>query len=71
MFVGFAVAPIASWCSGQPQSITLGLLALFIIIVVRRVTCNLKGDVEGGGNIVRILANRFLFDQPSIDGGAK
>lgn len=71
MFVGFAVAPIASWCSGQPESITLGLLALFIIIVVRRVTCNLKGDVEGGGNVVRILANRFLFDQPSIDGGAK
>lgn len=71
MFVGFAVAPMASWCSGQPESITLGLLALLVIIVVRRVTCNLKGDVEGGGNVARILANRFLFDQPSIDGGAK
>jgi len=71
MFLGFAVAPIASWRSGEPESITLGLLALFIIIVVRRLTCDLKSDVERGDNVVRILANRFLFDQPSIDGGAK
>jgi len=67
MFLGFAVAPIASLCSGQPKSMTLGLLILFATIVVRRMTCDLKGDVKKGGNIVRILANRFLFDQPAID----
>lgn len=71
MFLGFAVAPIASWCSGQPASITMGLLALFIIILVRRVTCDLKSDVKRGDNLMRILANRFLFDQAAIDGTSK
>lgn len=71
MFLGFAAAPIASWCSGQPKSITLGLLALFVIIVVRRLTCDLKGDVKRGDNLKRILANRFLFDQAAIDGTRK
>jgi glycerol-3-phosphate acyltransferase PlsY len=67
MFLGFAAALIASWCSGQPKSITLGLLALFIIIVARRLTAYLKADLKTDSSVARILVNRLFFDQSFLE----
>lgn len=71
MFLGFAAAPLASWCSGQPKSITLGLLALFIIIVARRLTAYLKADLKANRSISQILVNRLLFDQSFLEKAQK
>jgi hypothetical protein len=57
------VAPLASWCSGQPLGITLSLLALFVVIVVRRLTAGLRTDLEGASSLRRVLINRLLLDR--------
>jgi len=67
MLLGFAVAPAASWSSGQAKNITLGLLALFTIITVRRLTAYLKEDLKIGSSTTSILLNRLLFDRSFVE----
>ena len=65
MLLGFVSAPVFSWLSGQPWGMTLGFALLFIIIVLRRLTANLRADIAANSDISlsRILVNRFFFDQ--------
>lgn len=63
MVIAFAVAPLASWCLRQPLEMTLGLLALFIVIVVRRLTAGLRADLKTATNVRSILINRLLYDR--------
>jgi hypothetical protein len=63
MLSGFIVAPAASWCSKGLTAITKAFLALLIIIVVRRMTADLKADLKRGKVTTRMLLDRFLFDQ--------
>ena len=63
MLSGFIVAPAASWHSKGLTTITQAFLLLLIIIVVRRLTANLKADLKKGNVTVRMLIERFLFDQ--------
>ena len=60
---GFALAPLVSWYSLQPRQITLSLVALFAIIVVRRLTAGLRADFERRNSIAKALLNRLLFDR--------
>ena len=66
MLLGFMVAPVASWHSKGLMVVTLGFLALFMIVVVRRLTANLKADLGKGNSVARVLFDRFLFDQSLI-----
>jgi len=63
MIIGFATAPLASWCSGQLTKITLCLAALFAIILVRRLTAGLRDDLKIANSITRVLINRLFFDR--------
>jgi len=63
MITGFATAPIASWCFGQPPEITLCLAILFGIILVRRLTAGLMADLKTAHSVTRVLVNRLLFDR--------
>jgi membrane protein implicated in regulation of membrane protease activity len=63
MLLGFIVAPAASWHSKGLTIVTQTFLALLIIIVVRRLTADLKADLKKGNVTIRILIDRFLFDQ--------
>jgi len=63
MLMGFIVAPVASWHSEGLTTITQAFLALFIIIVVRRLTADLRADLKKGNVTIRMLIDRFLFDQ--------
>lgn len=63
MLLGFIVAPAASWHSKGLTTITQAFLALLIIIVVRRLTADLKADLKKGNVTMRMLIDRFLFDQ--------
>jgi hypothetical protein len=63
MLLGFTVATVASRLSEGSTTVAPALLALLIIIVVRRLTADLKADRERGNVAIRMLVQRFLFDQ--------
>jgi glycerol-3-phosphate acyltransferase PlsY len=63
MLLGFIVAPVASWHSKGLTTVAQALLALLVIIVVRRVTADLNTDLKKGKVTMRMLIERFLFDQ--------
>ena len=61
--VGLILAPLSSWCLEQPVEMTLGLLALFVAIMVRRLTVGLRADLKTATSIGSILINRLLYDR--------
>jgi len=61
--VGLAVAPLSSWCLKQPLELTLGLVAVFVVIMVRRLTVGLRADLKTATNVRSILINRLLYDR--------
>lgn len=63
MATGFAAAPLGSWCLGQPLEMTLGLLAIFFLIIIRRLTAGLRDDLKTATNVRSILINRLLYDR--------
>ena len=63
MLLGFIVAPVASWHSRGLIPVTQAFLALLIILVVRRLTADLKADLKKGNVTIRTLTDRLLFDQ--------
>lgn len=63
MLLGFIVAPAASWVSTGLIPVTQALLTLLIIIVVRRLTADLKADLKKNNVTMSMLVERFLFDQ--------
>ena len=64
MLIGFGSMPLVSWLINQPTGMTLALLIMFITIVVRRLTADLRSDIkERNRSIGYILLNRFLLDR--------
>jgi glycerol-3-phosphate acyltransferase PlsY len=64
MAVGFAAAPLSSWCLGQPAEMTLAFLAVFVAIMIRRLTAGLNKDLKTATTSIRsILINRLLYDR--------
>ena len=63
MAAAFAIMPLTSLCTQQPVEITLGLLCLFLIIMLRRLTAGLRADLRTGAEIKKILLNRLLYDR--------
>ena len=61
--VGFAAAPLGSWCLGQPIEMTLALAAMFVAIMVRRLTAGLSADLKTATDVRSILINRLLYDR--------
>lgn len=67
MAAGFAVLPLSTWAFHQPMGETLALLALFLLIMVRRLTAALKPDLKKAKDkrvsTTSVLVNRLLFDR--------
>lgn len=66
--IGLAVAlmPIVSWVAGEPLELILGFVAMFIIMVIRRLTPRripASASVPTG----ELLLNRLLFDRDIRD----
>lgn len=68
ILIGFATPPMVSWCSSQPIEMTLSFLALFLVIVVRRLTAGLRADLRRRDSVAKMLINRFLFDRSYLGG---
>ena len=63
MAIGFAVLPLASWWLGESGAVTIAFAVLFVLIMVRRLTADLRKDLEGATNKRGILVNRFFYDR--------
>jgi len=63
MAIGFLLLPFASWWLKEPLVITSGYIALFILIMVRRLTAGLRGNLMASSDMGRILLNRLLYDR--------
>jgi glycerol-3-phosphate acyltransferase PlsY len=68
MVIGFAVFPIetTSWFStwfAHPLSTTLVGTAMFVLVMLRRATSDIRKDFKSGGSKVKIVLNRLLLDR--------
>jgi len=66
--IGIAVAamPIVSWAVGEPLELILGFVAMFIIMVIRRLTPP-RTQVSASVTTGELLLNRLLFDRDIRD----
>lgn len=63
---GIAALPLVSWRFGEPFPITLGFLAIFLIVVIRRLTAPQAAVAVSIGR-KGLLLNRLLFDRDIRD----
>jgi len=65
VFVGVAALPLVNWFY-EPLSVTLGFLAMFLIIVIKRLTAPRSGEAVLVSKR-QLLLNRLLFDRDIMD----
>ena len=64
MIIGFALLPILSWLfHSQDLILTWVFLAMFVLIVIKRLTAGLREDLKSAGDRKSILLNRLLYDR--------
>ena len=66
MAVAFAVLPLAAWAVGQPKEVIFAFVALFVLIILRRLTGGLSEDLRKPSWKSNMLINRLLFDRSEI-----
>jgi len=66
MFFGFALFPLGCWVMGAGWWRIGAGIALFALIVIKRLTDGLSGDIEREGLKTGILVNRMLYDRSHI-----
>lgn len=64
--VSMATFPLVSWLSGKPLAITLGFVALLIILVVRRLAVPISPEAMSLST-QELLLNRLLYDRDIKD----
>lgn len=66
--IGAAVAqaPLVSWIADRPLEMTLGFLAMFLIMVIRRLTAP-KTSLTASVPLGQLMVNRLLFDRDIRD----
>jgi len=63
MAIGFLALPIVSHGLGEPRAINSGCWALFVMIMVRRLTAGLRRDVKADAEVKGLVINRLLYDR--------
>lgn len=62
MALGFAIAPVAAWLMGEPREVVWVLVAVFVAIMVRRLTAGLGAELAAAPRKWPVLLHHFLFD---------
>lgn len=62
ILIGMVTLPIASAISREPLSVTMGFLAMVLIIIIKRLTAQSAIEARSIG-MARLLVNRLLFDR--------
>ena len=63
---GTAALPLVSWVASEPPAMTLGFLAMFLLMVIRRLTAP-KSSVTASVPTAELVLNRLLFDRDIRD----
>jgi glycerol-3-phosphate acyltransferase PlsY len=63
MFICFLILPFVGWYFGEPAEIVWCCAALFVLIMVRRLTAGLRADLKASNDLKSILLKRLLFDR--------
>jgi glycerol-3-phosphate acyltransferase PlsY len=66
MFLTFALLPLVAWRWGEVPAVTQALVAIFCLILLRRLTAGVRDDLRLGQGVGRILLNRFFFDRGAV-----
>ena len=66
MLFGFALFPAGCRVMGLPWETIAAGVALFVLIVIKRLVTGLREDLKMGGNKWSILLNRLLFDRSFV-----
>ncbi|MFH1031009.1 MAG: glycerol-3-phosphate acyltransferase [Chloroflexota bacterium] len=66
VLLGVISLPLVTWWTGQPMALTLGFLAMLIIMVIRRLTAPSSRFGESVSR-AELMMNRFLFDRDIRD----
>lgn len=66
MFLGFALFPVGCWVMSAGWERTVGGIALFALIMIKRLTAGLAEDLRKETLRPGILLNRLLFDRNHI-----
>ena len=66
MVVAVASAPLVSWIAGKPLEMTWGFLAMFLILVIRRLTAP-KTSFTPSVSLGQLMVNRLFFDRDIRD----
>ncbi len=69
VLLALAALPPTAWGLSRPIEITLGLLAIFLLIVIRRLTPP-RADIAASLSQRELLVNRLLFDRDIRDAKA-
>lgn len=60
VLIGTAALPLVSWRFGEPVTVVLGFLAVFLVIVIKRLTAPNPAEAVSRK---RLFLNRLLFDR--------
>jgi glycerol-3-phosphate acyltransferase PlsY len=63
---GVAAMPLVSWIAGEPLPMTLGFLAMFLLMVIRRLTAP-KTPFTASVPTATLVLNRLFFDRDIRD----
>jgi len=63
---GMAALPLVSWLTNEPLPFILGFLAMFLVMVIRRLTAP-KSSLTASVSTGELLINRLLFDRDIRD----
>jgi len=66
MFISFLILPFVSWYFGEPAEIIWCCAALYVLIMIRRLTAGLSEDLKASRDIGSILLRRLLFDRATV-----
>jgi glycerol-3-phosphate acyltransferase PlsY len=64
--LSFFVFPAVIWEQEGTTPTVLAGVVLLVLIVVRRVTAGLRGDLATGAPLSRVVANRALYDRSEL-----
>lgn len=66
VLAGITAAPVISWVFFEPLSVILAFVAIWFIIVIKRLTAQPSAEAASISNS-QLLLNRFLFDRDISD----